>query len=100
MYDLLLAVGVCLVGYWFYYVFLLGFKKGNIVMTFNERFIHHEDHIQAVKRRLKDDGRHFEYLGDRKFIVDGKPYLFMERTVPGDFGPLQQTILKGQRKAF
>ena len=45
MYDLLLAVGICLVGYWFYYVFLLGFKKGNIVMTFNERFIHHEDHI-------------------------------------------------------
>jgi len=86
-------------GFWFYNSFLLGNKKNNIVLTFDDRFTNLDEHITAIKRELTYEGRKVEYLGNRKFIVDGKPYIFVERTVPnlGEGVPVQQTILEGQR---
>lgn len=82
-------------GFWFYNSFLLGNKKNNIVLTFDDRFTNLDEHITAIKRELTYEGRKVEYLGNRKFIVDGKPYIFVERTVPnlGEGVPVQQTIL-------
>jgi len=84
--------------YWFYYNFLLGYRKKNITLTFDDRFYSLDEHVAAIEQKLAMDGRSARYLGDRRFEVDGKPYLFLERTVPVGGVPTQQTILEQQKK--
>lgn len=84
--------------YWFYYNFLLGYRKKNITLTFDDRFYSLDEHVAAIKQKLATDGHSARYLGDRRFEVDGKPYLFLERTVSVGGVPTQQTILEQQKK--
>jgi len=84
--------------YWFYYNFLLGYRKKNITMTFDDRFYSLDEHVAAIKQKLATDGHSARYLGDRRFEVDGKSYLFLERTVSVGGVPTQQTILEQQKK--
>lgn len=83
---------------WFYFGYLLGFRKKNITMTFDDRFYSLEEHISAIEHKLVTDGHSARYLGNRRFEVDGKPYLFLERTVPVGGVPTQQTILERQKR--
>lgn len=84
--------------YWFYYNFLLGYRKKNITLTFDDRFYSLDEHVAAIEQKLATEGHSARYLGDRRFEVDGKPYLFLERTVPVGGAPTQQTILEQQKK--
>lgn len=67
-------------------------------MTFDDRFYSLEEHISAIEHKLVTDGHSARYLGNRRFEVDGKPYLFLERTVPVGGVPTQQTILERQKR--
>lgn len=83
--------------YWFYYNFLLGYRKKNITLTFDDRYYSLDEHVTAIEQKLATEGHSARYLGDRRFEVDGKPYLFLERTVPVGGVPTQQTILEQQK---
>ena len=90
----LVAVGAA---FWFFFSYLLGFRNKNITMTFDDRFYALEDHVKAIEEKLKQDGKLVEYLGNRRFLVNGQRYLFVERTVPMSGIPVQQTILEYQK---
>lgn len=91
---LIVAVGAM---FWFYYVFLLGYRKKSITLTFDNRYYSLDEHVAAIEQKLTLDGRSVRYLGDRQFVIDGKTYLFLERTVSVGGVPMQQTILKRQK---
>lgn len=83
--------------FWFFFSYLLGFRNKNISMTFDDRFYTLDEHVKAIEQKLKQDGKLVEYLGNRRFLVNGKRYLFIERTVPMSGIPMQQTILEYQK---
>lgn len=51
-------------------------------MKFVDRYYSLVEHINAIECILLTDEHSARYLGDRRFEVDCKPYLFLERTVP------------------
>lgn len=71
----------------------MGYGKGNIVMTLDEHYTNLTEYVPAVLAKLYEDGKSAHYLGDRKFEVDGKRYVLVERTVPIGRIPTQQTVL-------
>lgn len=73
---------------------LMGYKKGNIIIDFEERYFNFNEYIAAIKKKLDDDGREVFYKGNGKFQIDGKNYLFIERNVSMGGVPIQRTILK------
>ncbi|WP_421383066.1 hypothetical protein ACOJQI_02085 [Bacillus salacetis] len=77
---------------------LMGYKKGNIVIDFDERYIDYNEYIQAIQQELESKGREVQYEGNGRFVIDGMPYLFMERNVSMGGAPLQRTILKPDKK--
>ncbi|MDI3234274.1 hypothetical protein QK289_04575 [Exiguobacterium antarcticum] len=89
-----LAVGSV---FWFFFSYLLGYRNKNITMTFDDRFYTLEEHVKAIEEKLTQDGKQVEYIGNRQFLVDGKKYLFVERTVSMSGVPMQQTILEFQK---
>jgi len=95
--DILFAFLALGAGFWFFYSYLLGFRNKNITMTFDDRFYALEEHVKAIEEKLKQDGKLVEYLGNRRFLVNGQRYLFVERTVPMSGVPVQQTILEYQK---
>jgi len=95
--QILLAFVALGAGFWFFFSYLLGFRNKNITMTFDDRFYALDDHVKAIEEKLKQDGKLVEYLGNRRFLVNGKRYLFVERTVPMSGIPVQQTILEYQK---
>ena len=94
-----IILGIIAVGaaFWFFFSYLLGFKKKNITMTFDDRFYTLDEHVKAIEQKLKQDGKQVEYLGNRRFLVNGKRYMFVERTVPMSGVPMQQTILEFEK---
>ena len=94
-----IILGIIAVGaaFWFFFSYLLGFKKKNITMTFDDRFYTLDEHVKAIEQKLKQDGKLVEYLGNRRFLVNGKRYLFVERTVSMSGVPMQQTILEFEK---
>lgn len=94
-----IILGIIAVGavFWFFFSYLLGFKKKNITMTFDDRFYTLDEHVKAIEQKLKQDGKQVEYLGNRRFLVSGKRYLFVERTVSMSGVPMQQTILEFEK---
>lgn len=72
----------------------MGYRKKHITITFDDRYTDVNEHVAAIKKELKQQGREVNYIGDRKFEIDGKTYIFFERTVPLGGVPLQRTILK------
>ncbi|WP_147511417.1 hypothetical protein [Bacillales bacterium] len=95
--DFLLAFLALGAGFWFFYSYLLGYRNKNITMTFDDRFYTLDEHVKAIEHKLKQDGKLVEYLGNRRFLVNGKRYVFVERTVPMSGIPVQQTILEFQK---
>jgi flavorubredoxin len=73
---------------------LLGYKKGNITLTLDDRYSDLKEYAKAIEAELKKEGKQAVYKGGRKFLVDGHLYEFFDRTVPIGGIPTQQTILK------
>jgi hypothetical protein len=78
----------------FFFNWLMGYQKGNITLTLDDRYTELKEHANAIQFELEKEGRKAEYKGYRSFLVDGKAYEFFERTVPIGGVPTQQTILK------
>ncbi|PFG07427.1 hypothetical protein [Bacillus sp. es.034] len=78
----------------FLFNWLMGYRKGHIQIDFEERYFKEKEYIEAIKRELVEQGRNVEYEGDRKFLIDGRRYLLIERNVSMGGVPLQRTILK------
>lgn len=76
----------------------MGYGKGNIVMTLDEHYTNLNEYVPAILTKLYEDGKSAHYLGDRKFEVDGKRYVLVERTVPIGRVPTQQTVLTPDKK--
>ncbi|MFB1083204.1 hypothetical protein [Jeotgalibacillus sp. JSM ZJ347] len=36
---------------------LMGYKKGNNIIDFNESYFNFNEYIEAIKKKLEDDGR-------------------------------------------
>ncbi|WP_404408212.1 hypothetical protein [Jeotgalibacillus malaysiensis] len=73
---------------------LMGYKKGNIIIDFDKRYFDFNEYTEAIKKKLEDDGREVNYKGNGKFQVDGRDYLFIERNVSMGGVPVQRIILK------
>lgn len=82
------------IGLFVLFNWLMGYRKGHIQIDFEERYVKEKEYIEAIKRELEDQGRDVQYKGNRKFVVDGQSFLFIERNVPMGGVPLQRTILK------
>ncbi|WLR42490.1 hypothetical protein LC087_17610 [Bacillus carboniphilus] len=89
LFALLVIIGCFILFNW-----LMGYRKGNIVIDFDERFFNRDRYISAIKKKLESEGRMVEYKGGGRFLIDGKTYLFIERNVSMGNVPLQRTILK------
>lgn len=89
IWIVLAGIGALLLFNW-----LMGYRKGHIQIDFEERYFNEKEYIEAIKRELEKQGRNVEYKGNRKFVVDGKVYLFIERNVSMGGVPMQRTILK------
>ncbi|TYR73688.1 hypothetical protein FZC79_17590 [Rossellomorea vietnamensis] len=95
--EALISIGIIIVvlaGGLFLFNKLMGYKKGNITIDLDERYIDYNEYIQAIQQDLKSKGRNVTYEGDGRFIIDGKKYIFLERNVSMGGVPLQRTILK------
>ncbi len=87
---LLVTFGSILLGFnW-----IMGNKNDHIVIDFDERYRDYKKHVRAIHSELLQQGRVVSYKGDRKFIIDGRPYIFVEKNVSMGGAPLQRTILK------
>ena len=73
---------------------LMGYKKGNITLQLNERYIHLNEYVKAVKQELVNQGKNVEYEGNRIFAIDKNRYILVEQNVSMGGVPLQHTILK------
>ncbi|MBR7552617.1 hypothetical protein ACFFJI_10310 [Allobacillus sp. GCM10007491] len=78
----------------FFFSRFLGFKKENIGITFDQRYIKFEDYVHAILDELANKNYEAKYIGDRTFQVDGQKYVLVERNVKMGGAPLQQTMLK------
>nr|WP_289037128.1 hypothetical protein [uncultured Allobacillus sp.] len=76
----------------------LGFKKENIIMTFDERYIKFEDYVNAILDELATKNYEANYIGNRTFQVDGQKYVLVERNMKMGGAPLLQTILKKMKE--
>ena len=73
---------------------LMGYRKNHIQIDLDDRYIDYNEYVRALKSELRAQGREVDYLGDRKFNIDGNTYMFIERNVTMGGVPLQRTILK------
>jgi hypothetical protein len=78
----------------FFMNWLLGYKKGNITLTLDNRYSDLKEYAKAISEELEQEGKQAVYKGGREFFVDGKLYEFSDRTVPIGGFPTQQTILQ------
>lgn len=78
----------------FFLNWLLGYKKGNITLTLDDRYTDLNEYAEAIEAELKKEGKQAVYKGGQNFLVDGKLYEFFDRTVPIGGIPTQQTILE------
>lgn len=89
----LAILGLCLAGFnW-----LMGYRKNHITIDFDERYVDFKEYIEAIQNELVNQGREVSYIGNRKFIIDGQTYIFIERNVSMGGVPLQRTILKPEK---
>jgi hypothetical protein len=89
----LAILGLCLTGFnW-----LMGYRKNHITIDLDERHMDFKEYIEAIQNELVNQGREVSYIGNRKFIIDGRTYIFIERNVSMGGVPLQRTILKPEK---
>lgn len=77
---------------------LMGYGKEYIQIDFEERYFKEKEHIEAIRLELEKQGKKVHYQGNGYFIIDDRPYLFIERTVSMGGVPMQRTILKPIKK--
>lgn len=77
---------------------LMGYKKGNIQLDLEERYISLKEYVQAIQVELEKQGKQVSYLGNRIFLIDNHRYLLVERNVSMGGVPLQHTVLKRLKK--
>ncbi|WP_080846265.1 hypothetical protein [Cytobacillus gottheilii] len=82
------------IGFLFFFNWLMGYKKGNITIDFDERYFNKKEYVEAIKNKLESEGKEVAYKGNGRFNIDGKNYLLIERNVSMGGVPLQRTILK------
>ncbi|WP_226036577.1 hypothetical protein [Aquibacillus saliphilus] len=82
------------IGSLFLFNWLMGYKKGNITIDFEERYFNQKEYVEAIKNKLQNEGKEVYYKGNSRFKIDGKNYLLIERNVSMGGVPLQRTILK------
>lgn len=73
---------------------LMGYRNGNITLDLDDRYIHLNDYVKAVKEELEKQGKTVDYKGNRLFLIDGRKYHLIERNVSMGGVPLQHTILQ------
>ncbi|KGA97705.1 hypothetical protein AJ85_05910 [Alkalihalobacillus alcalophilus ATCC 27647 = CGMCC 1.3604] len=78
---------------WGLFNYLMGYKKNHIIIDFDQRYTKLDEHTKAVQQELQNQGKMVKYLGNRRFLIDEKPYIFTERTINTGGVPLQRTIL-------
>ncbi|WP_394582311.1 hypothetical protein [Cytobacillus firmus] len=89
----LAILGLCLFGFnW-----LMGYRKNHITIDLDERYVDFKEYVEAIQIELANQGREVSYIGNRKFIIDGQTYIFIERNVSMGGVPLQRTILKPEK---
>ncbi|MGN7177233.1 hypothetical protein BK139_14060 [Paenibacillus sp. FSL R5-0490] len=89
----LAILGLCLFGFnW-----IMGYRKNHITIDLDERYVDFKEYIEAIQSELVNQGREVSYVGNRKFIIDGRTYIFIERNVSMGGVPLQRTILKPEK---
>lgn len=89
----LTILGLCLLGFnW-----LMGYRKKHITIDLDERYVDFKEYVEAIQSELINQGREVSYIGNRKFVIDGQTYIFIERNVPMGGVPLQRTILKPEK---
>lgn len=89
----LAIIGLCLFGFnW-----LMGYRKGYINIDLDERYMDFGEYVKAIQDELVKQGREVSYKGNRKFIIDGRSYIFIERNISMGGVPLQRTILKPEK---
>ncbi|RIW33995.1 hypothetical protein D3H55_10380 [Bacillus salacetis] len=99
--EAMISLGIFIVvfaGGLFLFNTLMGYKKGNITLDLDDRYIDYKEYTQAIQRELENKGHNVKYEGNGTFTIDGKRYLFMERNVSMGGAPLQRTILKPEKK--
>ena len=89
----LAILGLCLIGFnW-----LMGYRKNHITIDLDERYVDFKEYVEAIQSELVNQGREVSYIGNRKFVIDGQTYIFLERNVSMGGVPLQRTILKPEK---
>ncbi|WP_064094012.1 hypothetical protein [Rossellomorea aquimaris] len=94
----IIFVGLTGLGLFLLFNWLMGYKQGYIQIDFDERYYKEKEYIDAIQNELESQGKEVNYQGDHKFLIDGKPFLFIERNVSMGGVPLQRTILKPVKK--
>ncbi|KGP72046.1 hypothetical protein [Pontibacillus yanchengensis] len=54
---------------------LHGYRRGAILIDFEERYNDHQKQIAAIITELASQGREVDYVGYRQFEIDGKLYI-------------------------
>ncbi|MDQ0484585.1 hypothetical protein [Guptibacillus hwajinpoensis] len=73
---------------------LMGYRKNHMQIDFDKRYFDFNEYIRAIKAELESQGKKVDYIGHRRFLIDDKPYAFIERNISMGGVPLQRTILK------
>ncbi|MFD2630233.1 hypothetical protein [Oceanobacillus kapialis] len=78
---------------------LMGYRKGNITIDFEERYFDQKAYVRAITSKLESQGREVAYKGNSRFVIDGKHYLFFERNISmGGCSPAENDIKAGKIK--
>ncbi|MBW8349959.1 hypothetical protein K0H71_10930 [Bacillus sp. IITD106] len=75
----------------------MGYGKGHIVIDFDERYKDYNEYIKTIKDELERKGHEVSYKGNGEFLINGKPYIFIERNVSVGGVPLQRTVLQPKK---
>lgn len=94
IYMQILVAAVIAIAALFGFNWLMGYKKGNITLDLDDRYIHLNEYVEAIKQELITQGKQVAYNGNRIFTIDNNRYVLVERNVSMGGVPLQHTVLK------
>lgn len=93
MVNIMLII-VTVVALILFFNWLMGHKKGNIIIDFEERHFNRNEYVATIHSKLESEGREVSYEGNSLFLIEGKKYLFLERNVNVGGVPVRRTILQ------